>query len=187
MSRLAQEIKKIPKNYFSLNDIKKISFLKEASLKVALHRLVKKGELTKLGNKLYTLDLLEIDYEKLACEIYNPSYVSFASALAYHNILSQKPVHISLATSKRTKHITIENKDIYYHHIQPRLFWGYLKMGEIFLAEAEKAFLDMAYLSLNGQAVFDIKEMNLDLLDKNKLKKYLNKYSNKKLNSLIAK
>ena len=76
-------------------------------------------------------------------------------------------------------------KNMFYHHIDQRLFWGYQKLENVFLAEPEKAFLDLAYLSLNGYAKFDLEEMNLDLLDKNILKKYLKKFKNKRLEKII--
>ncbi|MFH1890431.1 MAG: hypothetical protein ABIJ91_02610 [Candidatus Kuenenbacteria bacterium] len=185
MSELINQINKIPKNYFSLNDLKKISPIKEASLKVSLSRLVKNGKLAKLGNKLYTLDALKIDLDKLACEIYAPSYISFETALGYHNILSQQSLHLTLATPKRSRIIGILNKNLIYHHLKKGLFWGYQKIDNIFLAEAEKAFLDQAYLSLNGYAKFDPEEMNLDLLDKNKIKKYCQRFKNQRLTKLI--
>lgn len=185
MSKLINQIKKIPKNYFSLNDLKKISLIKEASLKVALNRLVKTDQLIKLGNKLYTLDDSKIDWNKLACEIYAPSYLSFETALSYHNILSQQPLHLTLATLKRSRVIAILNKSLIYHHVKEEIFWGYQKIDNVFLAEAEKSFLDQAYLSLTGYAKFDTEEMNLNLLDKKKIKKYCQRFENKRLTKLI--
>jgi len=41
-------------------------------------------------------------------------------------------------------------------------------------------------LSLNGYAKFDTEEMNLKLLDKNKLKEYLKKFKNKKIDKLLS-
>jgi len=186
MTKLAQRIKKIPKGYFSLSDFKKISPLAEASLKVAVARMVKNKELIKLGNKLYCLDITRIDLEKLATQIYYPSYLSFEWALARHNILSQQPMHLTLATPKRSKTICLNNKNIIYHHIKKDLFWGYKNESGILIAEPEKAFLDLAYLSLNGYAKFDTEEMNLKLLDKNKLKEYLKKFKNKKIDKLLS-
>ena len=185
MQKLIDKIKTIPKDYFTLNDLKKISHFKDNSLKVIVNRLVKSEQLIKLGHKFYSNDTSKIDWEKLACEIYAPSYLSFEWALAKHNVLSQQPMHLTLATSHRTKTIKLQNKNIFYHHLKPELFWGYTQDRKIFLAEPEKAWLDLAYLSLNGYAKFDVEEMNLALLDKNKLKEYLKKFKNKKLEKVI--
>ncbi|MFH1661762.1 MAG: type IV toxin-antitoxin system AbiEi family antitoxin domain-containing protein [Candidatus Falkowbacteria bacterium] len=187
MNKLISQIKKIPKNYFSINDIKKISSLTEESLKVALSRMVKRGEIVKLARGLYANDLVKIDWGKLAVEYYHPSYLSFEWALARYNILSQQPHQLTLATTKRSETAEIRDKIIIYHRLKINLFWGYINKNGILIAEPEKAFLDLAYLSLNGYAKFDPDEMNLELLNKSKLKKYLKKFDNKKLGKLINK
>ena len=187
MEKLIQKINKIPKSYFSLTDIQKISNLKEASLKVTMNRLLKRRELYRVMKGIYALNYSKIDWKQFAVELYNPSYVSFESALSYYNILSQKTFNVVLATIKRSKKIATKNNIIIYHHIKPSLFWGYKMEQDFLIAKPEKAFLDLAYLSLNGYAKFDIEDMNLNKLDKMIIRKYLKKFSNKKLDNLILK
>ena len=187
MNELAKQIKNIPKSYFLLNDIKKISPLAENSLKVAINRLVKRGEIIKLARGIYANDIAEINWEKLAVEYYMPSYLSFEWVLAMHNILSQQPYQLTLATANRSKTAEIGEKIIIYHHLKQELFWGYQKINNILSAEPEKALLDLAYLSLNGYAKFDPEEINIKLLNQNKLKKYLKRFRNKKLEKLLSK
>ncbi|MCF7820521.1 MAG: hypothetical protein K9M44_03580 [Candidatus Pacebacteria bacterium] len=185
MSKLLKEINNIPKAYFSLKDLSKISNLEKPSLKVAISRAVKAGEIIKLVNGLYTKNINNISWENLAVNIYSPSYVSFESALNYYNILSQQTVSLTLATNKRKKDINIHNYSIVYRHIKSDLFWGYIRKDDYLIAEPEKAFLDLAYLSLNGYGHFDPKEMDLNLLNKEKVKRYLKNFNNKKLAKLI--
>ncbi|MDO9399603.1 MAG: hypothetical protein Q7T79_02885, partial [bacterium] len=109
----------------------------------------------------------------------------FEWALGYYNILSQKPYSLTLATTKRSRKFNILGKMIIFRHIQPKLYWGYIMKDKYLIAEPEKAFLDLAYLSLNGYAKFDIEEMNLNLLDRKKIKIYLKKINSKKLNLLL--
>ena len=187
MTKLIQKIKTIPKSYFSFTDLKKISSLNDESLKVAISRMIKNREIIKLRKGVYTLDISKINWENFAVEMYSPSYLSFEWALAKHNILSQKPVNLTLATSKRSRKIITPQNVIIYHHLQPKLFWGFIREENYLIAEPEKAFLDLAYLSLNGYAKFDIEEMNLELLDKVKLKKYLRKINYQRLNNLLLK
>jgi len=177
MSKLLKQIKNIPKGYFTWGDVKKITINTEKSLSVAMGRLVKQGEITRVTKGVYTADASAMDWESFACAVYAPSYISFESALATHNILSQKPMHISMVTSGRGKRLSLENKDIIYHHIQQSLFWGYKIEGGSLLADGEKAFLDLMYLSLHGYARFDSEEMNFEVLDKVKLRKYLKKFN----------
>jgi predicted transcriptional regulator of viral defense system len=186
MSKLLKEINNIPKKYFSLKDLSKISNLGGNSLKVAISRLARTGKVVKLVNGLYTQDINDISWENLAINIYSPSYVSFESALNYYNILSQQTFSLTLATSKRKKDVNIHNYSIVYRHIKNNLLWGYIRKDDYLIAEPEKAFLDLAYLSLNGYGYFDPKEMNLSLLNKGKIKKYLKRFNNKKLTKLIS-
>ncbi|MDA3802524.1 MAG: hypothetical protein PF488_01330 [Patescibacteria group bacterium] len=185
MSKLLKEINNIPKTYFSLKDLSKISNLEKDSLKVVISRAVRAGEIVKLVSGLYAKNINNVSWENLAINIYSPSYISFESALNHYNILSQQTVSLTLATDKRRKDVNIHNHSIVYRHIKSNLFWGYIRKDDYLIAEPEKAFLDLAYLSLNGYGHFDPGEMNLDLLDKGKIKKYLKKFSNKKLNKLI--
>lgn len=185
MSKLLKQIKSIPKGYFTLTDTKKITSNTDESLSVAMGRLVKQGDIVRIHKGFYTADISSLDWEAFACAVYAPSYVSFESALAAHNVLSQRPIHISLATLRRSKRISSANRNVIYHHLKNDLFWGYAKNGGALLADAEKAFLDLLYLSLNGYAKFDPEEMNLDLLDGTKLKKYLRKFDNKRMDKVV--
>ncbi|MEI7621522.1 MAG: hypothetical protein WCJ51_03225 [Candidatus Moraniibacteriota bacterium] len=187
MQKLSDKISSIPKGYFSLMDLRKISQLKDKSLKVVLSRLVKSGKVTKLGQKFYTLDPQKIELEKFAIQVYAQSYVSFESALARQGILSQQPYQLTLATRERTKTIKTPQGELVYHHLKGVLYWGFIQKEGILMAESEKAFLDLAYLSLNGYAKFDPEEMSLNLLDRSKLKKYLAKFGSKKLKNLLLK
>ncbi len=187
MNNLKKQIQKIKKSYFTFADLRKISHLNDASLRVAISRLLKTNELNKLNKGYYCLNKNQVDYQKAALELYNPSYLSFEWALGQYNILSQKSYALSLATSKRTKHTKIGNVVVSYHHLRQDIFLGFIIKNGYLIAEAEKAFLDLAYLSLNGYAKFDPKEMNLALLNKKKLKNYLNLFKNKRLHKLINK
>ena len=186
MSKLKEKIKTIPKAYFTLMDIKKVTSMDVNSLRVSMNRLVKNGEIERILRSVYSFDSSLVDWEKMACEIYRPAYVSFESALAIHNVLSQKPMHITLATSNRSRKINFGNKIAAYHHLKEDLFWGYDRSGGFLLADPEKAFLDLAYLASRGYAKMDIEEMNLDFLNKKKLKRYLRKFSGLKMDSLVS-
>lgn len=185
MEKLIKKIKLIPKSYFSFADIRKISWLNNNSLKQALSRLVKNGEIFRLIKGVYANDLAKVDWEKLAEEIYAPSYLSLELILGQNGILSQKPLHLTLVTTKRSRKIEIAQNIIFYQHLQPKMFWGYSNENGIWAAAPEKAFLDLAYLSLNGYAKFDPEEMNLELLDKKIIQNYLNRIGNPKLTKLV--
>lgn len=186
MNRLIKKLNKIPKGFFTLNDIKKVSTMSENALKVTINRLVKSKKLLRLTRGYYTLDLSKVNLEKFSLDFYVPSYLSFEWTLSYYNILSQQAHAITLASLRRRKKVSIGSAVIIYRQIQAKHFWGYKNINGLYIAEPEKAFLDQAYLSLNGCALFDREEMNFDILNKIKLKKYLKKFDNKKLEKFVS-
>lgn len=185
MDKLIKKLKNIPKGYFTLTDVKKVSSLSEGSLRVAMSRLVKKGNIYRIFRGIYTVDIAEIDWENFACETYCPSYISFESALAMQNILSQKPVHVTLATSNRSKQVIVKDKNIIYHHIKKNLFWGFAKKGSYLLADPEKSLLDLIYLSLRGYAKFDSEEIDFKFINKKRLDEYLKIFNIPRMNNII--
>ena len=187
MEKLIEKINKIPKGYFSFADLRKISDLNDGSLRVAVSRLLKSGKIISLIKGIYTADPSKISWESFAVETYAPSYLSFEWALGRYNILSQKSYSLTMATTRQTKKISTPAGGIIYRQIKPELFWGYKKEDGYLIAEPEKAFLDLAYLSLNGYGKFDPTEMNLSLLAKKKIKAYLKKINSNKLFSLVSK
>jgi len=185
MNKLRKEINKIKKSYFSFADLRKISHLNDVSLRVTLTRMLKAGELKRLSQGCYCLDESKVDFPKMALEIYRPSYLSFEWVLGYYGILSQKSYSITLATMKRARRIELGDTTAEYHHLREDLFFAYVVRDGYLLARKEKAFLDQAYLSLNGYARFDAGEMNLDLLDKKRMERYLKKFRSKRLERLL--
>lgn len=185
MSELQKRISAIPKNTFTISDVRKITDMDDQSLRVSMNRLVKNGFATRIVRGVYTNNPAMVDWEKFAQELYAPSYLSFEWVLARAGVLSQKPYALTLATSLRTKTIETSWMTIIYHHIQPHLYWGSIQEHGIFVAEPEKAFLDLAYLSLRGYATLDPDEMDLTLLDCKKMKQYLRKFNNVQLNKRV--
>lgn len=187
MNNLRQQINKIQKSYFTFSDLRKIAALDDESLRVAVSRMHKKRELTKLSKGYYSLPDANLDLHKLALELYRPSYLSFEWVLGQDNVLSQKPHNLTLATTKRARKITIGEQTIFYRHLRPDLFFGYILKDGYLVAETEKALLDLAYLSLNGYAKFDPEEMNLKNIAAKRLKEYLEKFHSERLTKLFKK
>jgi predicted transcriptional regulator of viral defense system len=186
MNKLEEKIRNIPKSYFSFIDAMKIADIDEASLKVALVRMAKRKSIARIVRGYYAIDVSRVNWEAFAAEICGECYFSFEWALAGYGVLSQQPAAFTLATAGRSRKIKTSQNIIICRHLKQELFWGYRREGGILIAEKEKAFLDQAYLSLNGAAVFDPGEMNLDLLDKKILKKYLARFKNRRLEKLLA-
>lgn len=181
MSMLIQKIKHIPKSYFTIADIRKITDYSLSSTRVMIARLVERGEVFRLEKGVYCIDRDQVNWNAYACERYAPSYISFETALSFHNVLSQKTFHITLATTNRSKQKSVLDRELLYHHLQKKLYWGYQKIDGYLLASPEKAFLDLLYLSIRGWAVCDTEEMNLSLLDTKKIVAYVKKFGVSKM------
>lgn len=86
-----------------------------------------------------------------------PAYVSFWSALAYHDMIEQIPRVIHIASLDRAKRIDTPLADYSIHHLAPELFGGFEGAPEIgYVATSEKALFDTAYVPgpRGGRAYF---------------------------------
>lgn len=164
------------KSYFTLSDLEKVLSLKRESLYVTLNRLVKSGVLVRLGKNIYSPFTQAFDREKIANELYFPSYLSFEQALSHYGILSQIPYTQTFATIRPTKRIVIANVAVEYSHIKKELFFGYTLKNGKYIAEKEKALLDQLYMVSMGKRRIDIGELDLRDIDKNKLEEYAQKF-----------
>jgi predicted transcriptional regulator of viral defense system len=124
--------------------------MSDNSLKVSINRLLKAGKLIRLARGYYALDYSRVNLEHFSVNYYAPSYLSFEWALAYYGILSQQSLALTLASVKRRKNLEIGSVSLVYRQVQAKNFWGYKKINDFIIADPEKAFLDQAYLSLNG-------------------------------------
>ena len=173
---LAKKIYDSDFKFFSLKTLKDIlGISKESTFYNAVRRLSDNGILRKLEKNKYILQSAQISDLTLANLLYIPSYISFESALNIAGIISQFPYEITSATVKKSSTKKINGKIFSYTHLQKSLFWGYYK-DDYLIAEPEKAFLDLAYLSSKGYKKIDLDEYDLTKINKNKIKDYLIKY-----------
>ncbi len=164
------------KDYLSIPDLEKILKAKRRSLYVILTRLVKEGWLVRLNSGVYITSSQAPDLEKIANQLYNPSYLSFESTLSQRGVLSQIPYTLTFATTSRTRKIQLGEQEVLYRHLKPILFTGYHLTQGVFIAEPEKAFLDLVYMVSLKREEFDWKRLDLKRLKRNSLKKWMKLY-----------
>lgn len=160
--KVVQLLSKLP--VFSLADLSKITKSRFYAKKL-LPSLVRKGIIKKIVKDKYTL--LE-DSMTIAPFLHYPSYISCASALSFHGMISQIPSTVFLMTSKRSKTISFTQKIEYFH---TKHFFGYKNFEHegfsIPIAEPEKAFID----SIGIHPLHVVME-GFDELDKKNLLEY---------------
>ena len=164
-------------SFLGLRTLKNVlEIKKKASLFLVIKKLSKTGILIKIERNKYLLKSAKTSDFALANFLYQPSYVSFETALNFYGILSQFPYEISSATTRKTNKKKFEDKVFTYTRIKKDLFWGYEKKGGFIIALPEKALADQIYLSSKGYKRINLDEYDLERISTLKLKKYLNKY-----------
>ena len=157
----------------TLRDILNID--KESVFFDYIRKLVINDVLTKIERNKYILTAKTPDAMVLANMLYQPSYLSFDTALNYYGILSQFPLEISSATTKKTNRKRAGDSEYSYTHLDPKFYFGYEKRDGLIIATPEKAFFDQAYLTSKGIKMLNVDEYDLSRINKTVLKSYLDK------------
>lgn len=183
-----RQLQTLDRGFFTTADLEKITGLKRDSLKVALNRLAKQEILTRLKRGVYQLSLNAVDVKRIANQLYYPSYLSFESALSTYGILSQIPYTQTFATNRKSKKMTIWSTEAEYTQLKTDLFFGYKFDKGIYIAEPEKALLDELYMISRGKRTISINELNLEDINRDRLKEYavkFPKYTNEFLRKIL--
>ncbi len=175
---IVRKLESYKKDYLTINDLEKILRAKRGSLKVKLVRLVKRNVLLRLRRGIYILANKPILADKLATQVFQPSYISFEFALARYGLLGQIPYTITLASSRLCMKTNLANFAIEIRKIKKSLFGGYIMQEGVLIATPEKALLDMLYMVSLGKSAFDLTELNLRDISKKKVLALSKKYPN---------
>jgi len=171
---------------FTFSDFKKLfQIKKENTASKILERLTKKGILKRLIKKKYLFALSESDDFQIANFLYSPSYISLESALSFYGIITQFPYQITSVTLKKTKIIKTLNKEFFYSHIKPELFFDYEKKEKFLIASREKAFFDYLYFCSKGLRRFEKDDFDLNLINKKKFFSLLKETKQEKLKEFL--
>ena len=165
-----QKLQEFKKDYYTLKDLQSILDVPASSLKVQLSRWCKQGIFIRLTKGIYVPYNAKVDTQKVANQVYYPSYLSFESALNYYGILSQIPYTLTFATQKKSKKLVLKDTQVEYTQLANRLFFGYTLENGIYLATLEKALMDTIYLISKGKRTLNLEELYLKDIDKEKLK-----------------
>ena len=142
-------------------------------VRVQLSRWVRSGRLVRIHKGWYTLASpyrrATLDLFVVACMIKPGTYVSTYSALSYHGIIPEHVPETTCVTTGRPVSIETPFGRFRYRHIKREAFWGYeeIQRGSqsSFVAKAEKALLDLIYLTPDAASRNYIQELRLGRLD----------------------
>ena len=136
----------------------------ERNLYLIILKLIQSDWLVKIERNRYKINNQKIHDFELANFIYQPSYVSFESALNYWGILSQFPFETTSATLKNSKLKKNNDKNFSFTKIDKKYYFGFIKVDNFLIASREKALFDQIYLWHKG-----LKQLNWDEYDLTKV------------------
>ena len=161
---------------FNLNDVRKLDpdFHRQQ-----LNYWHNQGYIKPLAGSYYVLADRAMDEMYLfvvANKIYEPSYISLESALAYYEIIPETVLGVTSISSRKTKHYESTWGLFSYRSVKPQYMIGYQvienNLGKKFkIACLEKALLDYLYLNSDIQSMADFEGLRWnrnslhDLLD----------------------
>ena len=184
------KIKKAGLKLFSVLDYQRILGINNyGSARSSISRYLKLGIIQKARKGLYFLDDNPPSEFEIANKLYQPSYVSFETALSFYGIIPETIFEITSATPKTTRNFTVNNLKFSYKKIKKDCFVGYqpkkIQNVIILMAEPEKALADLLYFIALGKRSFSYERINLQKIKKQKLMNYAKSFNNKKLFELI--
>ncbi|MBU0506003.1 hypothetical protein KJ708_08435, partial [bacterium] len=152
-----------------------------------IKRLVKAGILSPVKRGLYVTD--SFDLWQLSRHIINNAYISLDSILAKNMLIGTLPQNrLSLVSTNKNLVIRFKNYRIDIYSLSDDLFFGFTQNNQgLNLADSEKAYLDMLYYHLRGYkfAIDPRNEINIQKLNKTKIRSYLIKYKNPKFVTFV--
>lgn len=141
---------------FTPMDIQRVFGGMQSARNLLLHRWSASGKIVRLRRGLYTFADNQPPDLLIANKLYEPSYISLEYALSYHKVIPETVYTITSVTTRVTRTFLLQGKSFSYHQIKKPAFVGYrptkYRGSTIFIAEPEKAFVDLNYLRfLRGQ------------------------------------
>jgi predicted transcriptional regulator of viral defense system len=178
---------------FSPQNIMQIFDVSQPAASFFVYRNTKKGLLIRLKKSptgsLYYLADYPPDQYVIANRLYEPSYVSFDAALAFHNLIPESIYGVTSATTKTTRTFIAAGIRYYFCRIKEQLFTGYLPILHssdiVLMAEPEKALTDLLYFVVLHKRIFQYERIKLEKINKSKLIKYAKLYKQPKIFELI--
>jgi predicted transcriptional regulator of viral defense system len=174
---------------FSRLDVVRVFGATPIAARFLLHRYAKKGFITRVKRGLYAFaGESAIPTPYIANKLFEPSYVSLEFALSYHRVIPETVYEITSVSTKKTQRFHAMNKIFSYRRIKKEAFTGYatVKQGafSFFIADPEKAFVDLAYLKTIRQKNF-LDRFNKKKINKTKALRYAKLFKNEKLIEVI--
>lgn len=187
------KIKEKRVSIFTTYDVVRLFKVSPVAANFFVFRNTKKGLLIRLKKSqkgsLYCLrDKLPSQY-LMANRIYEPSYISFDTALSFHGIIPETIYTITSATTKATREFRANNNHFVYYRIKKSVYTGYRPINylseTILMAEPEKALADYLYFVDLKKRQLSYDRLNFKKLSKSKLIKLAKLFNRPSMLNLV--
>lgn len=165
------ELQQIQKLYFGHEELSRALGITLNSARVAATRYTRQGLLLRIKRNVYVRQerwnhASQEEKFQIANISQVPSYISLATALDHHGLTTQvQRDFIESIALKRTTRIQVKQTTFTYTKIAGRLYSGFHKVNEYFIASPEKALLDAVYLTSLGRYALDFSAVEPERLD----------------------
>lgn len=175
-----------------------LQYIMKADRSFHRRRLVEwqgKGYIKKLANAWYCFADMRLDEPFLflaSNKIYQPSYISLESALAYYGFIPEGVFNITAVSTLKTNQFKSEAATFRYRNVKEELFWGYALVPthavNFKIAFPEKALLDYLYFNRHINTSRELEHLRLNksvikkAISQKRLKLFCRQYNNARLN-----
>lgn len=169
------ELNKIDKLLFSIEDISKSLSISKESAKVTANRYVKQNFLIRVKRNYYITasnfeKLNEPDLFRLANLIQVPSYISLTCALSFYGVSTQQLQDVIESISlNRTKIYNVKKITFQYFKLKKPFYSNFIRNDNIFIATVEKSLADAIYLTSIGKYNCDFDAVDFSKINKSEI------------------
>lgn len=183
--------------FFDLAMVVQLSGEPRASLRVQLHRWVKRGRLLPLRRGIYAWPeayrRIPMNPAALANALLLPSYLSGLWALGYYGLIPEQVVSYTSVTARAPRRFENAVGVFEYRHMKPEAFFGYqgVEMDgvKVQVATPEKALLDFWHLSRRPwtpERMDGMRFQNLKAVDSCRLAQFAERFRSPRLRRAVV-
>jgi predicted transcriptional regulator of viral defense system len=190
--KLHQVIKKLKEkkmNLFTPLEFRRVFGVSNWACQWFIKTHTKERDFVKLRKGLYMLADYPVDHYLIANRLYEPSYLSFDTALSFYGIIPETIYAITSATPKTTREFKVENIRFVYHKLKKGTYTGYKAIkhldSTILIAEAEKALADYLYFVALKRRGLHYERLNLEKIKKTNLLFYVKLFKQPQMIKLV--
>ncbi len=165
-------------------------------VRVQLSRWVQSGRVIRIKKGWYTLNepyrRIRLDTTVIASTIKAGSYVSLQSALAFHGMIPEYVAQTTCVTTGRPLSIDSPVGRFRFRHLKRDVFFGYTRhefgTQHAFVANPEKALLDLLYLtpgSDSGDYLSELRLQGTEKLDLETLRQMASRFQTPRLERTV--